>query len=55
MKTAGIFITKRCNLRCPYCNVPKQNHSELTYEEWIKAIQILEKLEVKDLLLCLVF
>ncbi len=46
MKTAGVFITRRCNLRCPYCNVPKINQPELSYQEWVKAIQILQKLWV---------
>lgn len=46
MKTAGVFITRRCNLRCPYCNVPKTNHAELSYDEWTKALDILKKLNV---------
>lgn len=49
MRTAGVFITRRCNLRCPYCNVPKLNTPELTFEQWIKAIKILKKLNVNKI------
>ena len=49
MRTAGVFITRRCNLRCPYCNVPNLNTPELTFEQWIKAIKILEKLNVNKI------
>lgn len=46
MKTAGVFITRKCNLKCPYCNVPEFSYNELNLNDWIKAIQILDCLKV---------
>ena len=49
--TAGVWITRRCNLRCPYCNIPKENFKELKLKEWIEAINIIQKLGIKKIVL----
>ncbi len=49
--TAGIWITRRCNFKCPYCNVPKVGFKELELNKWKKAVDILKKLGVKKIVL----
>jgi molybdenum cofactor biosynthesis enzyme MoaA len=49
--TAGIWITRRCNFRCSYCNVPKTDFEELEISEWIDAVDIIKKLGVKKIVL----
>ena len=46
---AGIRITRKCNLRCAYCNIPNSNSKELFIEEWKRAIDILEGIGVTDI------
>ena len=43
-----IFITRRCNLNCGYCNlVKKKTKNELTMDEWKRAFKILDKIDIK--------
>ena len=49
--TAGIWITRRCTLRCSYCNIPKTNFKELELKEWIRAVDIIKKLGIKRIVL----
>ena len=49
--TAGIWITRRCNFRCSYCNVPKTDSKELKLSEWIKAVEIIKNLGIKKVVL----
>jgi molybdenum cofactor biosynthesis enzyme MoaA len=49
--TAGIWITRRCNFRCPYCNIPKTDFKELGINEWTKAVDIIKKLGIKKVVL----
>ena len=45
---AGIYITRRCNLRCGYCNVTRRTYdSELGIKEWIKVFEILEHIGIE--------
>lgn len=47
--TATITITRRCNLNCPYCNIPNSNTKELSLQQWKKALDIIANLGIKRL------
>lgn len=49
--TAGIWITRRCPLRCNYCNIPKKDIKELRLDEWIQAVDIIKCLGTKKIVL----
>ncbi|MDR2411922.1 MAG: radical SAM protein [Candidatus Peribacteria bacterium] len=49
MKTAGVFITRRCNLRCSYCNVQNTRDKELSLEQWCEAIDIMIELGIEKI------
>ncbi|RLG26483.1 hypothetical protein DRN85_02845 [Methanosarcinales archaeon] len=43
-----IFLTRRCNLRCGYCNLAKkQLKRELSIDEWKKALKNLDNIGIK--------
>ena len=48
---AGIRITRNCNMMCPYCNIPNQPKKDLTLQEWKQALEIINKLNIKDLVI----
>lgn len=48
---AGIRITRNCNMMCPYCNIPNQPKKDLTLEEWMKALDVINRLNIKDLVI----
>ena len=33
-----VFITRQCNLRCPYCSVPLSNTPDISAEHWFRII-----------------
>lgn len=46
----GVFITRKCDLRCEYCNIPNNEvDKELNIEQWKRAVKILEKNGVKNI------
>ena len=44
-----IFITRRCNLRCPFCAAPLHRYKELSPNQWCKALDTLSDLGVQVL------
>lgn len=42
-KFSALFLTPRCNIRCPYCWIPKQGNIELSTNQWKQAIDRLEQ------------
>lgn len=40
---ANIFVTRKCNLRCEYCNVWKRSYNDLCFEDLCNEIDILVK------------
>lgn len=44
-----IFITRRCDLRCPFCAAPLHKADELSPDQWFKALDILSAWGVKVL------
>lgn len=48
---AGIRITRNCNLRCPYCNIPNSPSKDLPIGEWMKALDILKNMGIRDLVI----
>lgn len=45
---SSIYLTRRCNLKCQYCKIIKTELSrELTIDEWIEVIDILDSLGVR--------
>lgn len=44
VKQACFFLTRRCNLRCPYCKVPLFKKKELNTKEVKLALNIIKKL-----------
>lgn len=46
-KVAGIYITRKCNLNCGYCNVHKKNMNELDIDQWIRALTIIENMGIE--------
>lgn len=48
---AGIRITKRCNMKCNYCNIQSQKIDEMDINRWKKAIDIISSFGVKDIVI----
>jgi MoaA/NifB/PqqE/SkfB family radical SAM enzyme len=49
-EVAGIYLTRKCNSACSYCSVKlKRFESELTIDQWISAIDILNNLGISRL------
>lgn len=48
---AGIRLTRRCNMKCTYCNIQKADYEELSYEEWKKAINIIKDLGATEIVI----
>ncbi len=46
---ASIFVTRRCNLSCSFCNARNDAGKELSLAEWKKAIDILYNMGVRNL------
>ncbi|MEM4703263.1 MAG: radical SAM protein [Candidatus Pacearchaeota archaeon] len=48
---AKIVITRKCNLKCPFCKIrrSKKLPNEITFEQWKKGIKNLEKIGVKSI------
>jgi len=44
---AQIFITRRCNLNCSFCAVPRCPSNEMRPDEWLRALEILSSLGVR--------
>lgn len=46
----GIFITRKCDLNCEYCNIPQDDsEKELSVEQWKQVVGILEKMGIKTI------
>lgn len=46
----GVFITRKCDLKCEYCNIPRDEiEEELTVEQWKNAVNILENIGIKTI------
>ena len=47
----GIRLTKKCNMNCTYCNVKESYHKDLCLSDWKRAVDIIKKLGVNDIVL----
>ena len=34
---AGIRITRKCNMNCPYCNIVSRETEDLSLEKWMET------------------
>lgn len=48
---AGIRITRNCNMKCQYCNIQNTIRNELTFDEWKKAIKIMQTIGANKLVI----
>lgn len=48
---AGIRITRKCNMNCPYCNIVSRETEDLSLDKWIEALDIIKSLGAKNLVL----
>ncbi len=48
---AGIRLTRKCNMKCMYCNIQNTDREELSLEEWKKAINIIQELGAKEIVI----
>lgn len=48
-KHAGIYITRKCNLRCTYCDVVKTTLNEIDIEQWYQVIETLKHIGIENL------
>ena len=47
--TAGVILTRKCNLHCKYCAIPDRRANELSTEKWFEAIDIIASLGIKKI------
>ena len=47
----GIRLTRKCNMKCMYCNIQSTAREELDIIEWKKAIDIIKKLGAKEIVI----
>ena len=47
----GIRLTRKCNMKCTYCNIQSIEREELTLDEWKKAVDIIKRLGAKDIVI----
>lgn len=47
--TAGVILTRRCNLHCKYCAIPDRKAADLPVEDWLAAIDIIADLGIKKI------
>lgn len=47
--TAGIILTRRCNLHCKYCAIPDRKAADLPADDWLNAIDIIANLGIKKI------
>jgi MoaA/NifB/PqqE/SkfB family radical SAM enzyme len=45
---ASIFVTRRCNMACSFCNVQEKRGKELTTAAWKRALKILHGFGVRN-------
>ena len=48
---AGIRITRKCNMKCMYCNIQNTDRKDLTLDEWKKATMIIKELGAKEIVI----
>lgn len=48
---AGIRLTRKCNMKCMYCNIQNTDRRELNLSEWKKAINIIKELGAKEIVI----
>lgn len=49
--TVGIRLTRRCNMKCMYCNIQDTVRKELGLADWKKAIDIIKELDVGEIVI----
>lgn len=47
--TAGVILTRRCNLHCKYCAIPDRISEDMQTSDWLTAIDILGSLGIKKI------
>ena len=47
----GIRLTRQCNMKCTYCNIQNTVRSDLTLDNWKKAIDIIKSLGAKEIVI----
>jgi len=47
--TAGVILTRKCNLHCKYCAIPDRRANELSTEKWFEAIDVIASLGIKKI------
>lgn len=48
LTTAGIYITRRCNLACAHCSVRKAiSYSEMSSDQWKEAFRIMRSISIE--------
>jgi len=50
-KRIFIFITRKCNLNCPYCNVIRNQYADLSLAEWHEEFKYFDKFRVSTAVL----
>lgn len=48
---AGIRLTRKCNMKCMYCNIQNTIREDLTLNEWKKAVDIIKKLGASEIVI----
>lgn len=48
---AGIRLTRRCNMKCMYCNIQNTDREELSYDKWKEAINIIKDLGATEIVI----
>ena len=47
--TAGVILTRRCNLNCKYCAIPDRRATELPAKDWLRAIDIIADFGIRKI------
>ena len=48
---AGIRITRKCNMKCSYCNIQSIVKEDLSLEKWMEAAKIIKDIGVTDVVI----
>jgi len=47
----GIRITRKCNMKCMYCNIQSVEREDLTLDEWKEAVKIIKEIGAKQIVI----